>query len=101
MTVENTVHSFECCMGINSNKDCDDCYYYSTKKENCVRMVVDDAMTILKRQLPRRPVCDSGAYYCPNCDSVLSKYEPKEEIRFCQKCGQRVSWDLPIEGDDT
>ena len=66
---------------------------------------VDDAITLLKKQEPVKPIIQRGWYRCGNCRngiaSMLDTGKPSHKQSYCEMCGRAVKWDgLPPEEDD-
>jgi len=55
---------------------------------------VKEAIPLLKKQLPVKPMLESPFYYCGSCRQGFVGYKQSEgEYSYCGKCGQKVKWD--------
>ena len=79
---------------------CRDCAYDAGHPYNeCVELLLKDALSLLKAQEPQTVIVDDipkddtwfGIWFgrCPNCKEMLTK---KYHKHFCGNCGQAVKW---------
>lgn len=55
---------------------------------------VKEAIPLLKKQIPVKPVLESPFYYCGNCGKTVVGYKQSvSETLYCERCGQKVKWD--------
>jgi hypothetical protein len=54
------------------------------------------AISILEKQMPKKPINQSWYFECPNCKSKNVINEGRG-YRFCNNCGQRLSWEVENE----
>lgn len=81
---------------------CRDCVYDAGHPYNeCVELLLRDALELLKAQEPKPPIVKENAYgwkffYCPSCGREFNanrKHGCVNAENFCDKCGQAVKWD--------
>lgn len=85
---EKVIEGLQKCAAIHQGFICESCEYPG---DECA---VDDAIALLKKQEPVKPVPDTsyGArpwwFVCGNC-----KLSVNEDQKYCPNCGRAVKWD--------
>ncbi len=63
------------------------------------KLVIDDAIALLKAQEPVKPMLARGWYWCGGVGcrySLTSAHDddsPARKPNYCEKCGREVKWD--------
>ena len=82
---EKVVYSIERCIS-HVPDACRDCAYDDPYNE-CVEMMLKDALTLLKAVRPEKRIEQSEWNCCPKCGGhIISKWG------YCPYCGQGVKW---------
>ena len=95
MTREKVIYSIERCI-CHVPDACRDCPYDAGHPYNeCIEMLLKDAMELLKEQEPKQVVMTTNSYgtkfyHCPRCNHDIYAY-PRQ--MYCSQCGQAVKWD--------
>ena len=98
--VENVIYAIERCT-CHVPDACRDCPYDAGHPYNeCIEMLLKDAMELLKEQEAVKPSVDVDTYVCPNCGHRLEVQGKlgdnvifDERYNFCPACGKAVKWD--------
>ena len=101
---EKVIYSIERCI-CHVPDACQDCAYDADHPYNeCVEMLLKDALELLKAQEPKPPrfavAFDKIFYACDKCGKSLLVVIDAEGIKrvtnmpkYCPECGQAVKWD--------
>lgn len=109
---EKVIKGFECCHvmvhDLGPDKaSCGICPYKDIQTEEqidlggieCIAVLHDDALALLKEQEPVEPSVDVDTYVCPNCGHRLEHQGMlgdnvifDERYNFCPACGKAVKW---------
>ena len=82
-------------------RDHTDCPYYPAGYTGCTcKLLMRDALVLLKAQEPMKPVVDIDTWKCGNCGHTLEHQQLlgdnvlfHEQYNYCQECGKAVKWD--------
>lgn len=82
--LKKVINGLDCCLeGL-----CEPCEYSSSKAPGgCKDELMCDALALLKKQEPIRPLIANDMYFCGNC-----KYAISRTANYCPKCGKKVEW---------
>jgi len=57
------------------------------------RITPEDKLMAIKHDTPQKVMKWRENYHCPKCEYMIGQGRKRENIHFCEKCGQEVKWD--------
>lgn len=70
--------------------DCRKCPYDPLPAPKCYQMCELDALELLKKQEPIKPIRNLEIIRCGNCNCEIDRYEG---VKYCPNCGRKVKWE--------
>lgn len=100
MNRDEAIKGLECCTKPEEITFCKnvECPYALTAQDDCINLLMLDALTLLKAQEPMKPVYNEKKYgdhlpHCNNCGKRLGSYSVCKHANYCSYCGRAVKWD--------